>query len=68
MHGPTTLERQLMTDWIRDLSAFVGNEQDYEYGTSKEDDYKVITPEGNIEVQKDGRWVELLDLMNVFAG
>ena len=68
MHGPTEAEQQLMTDWIRDLSAFVGNEQGYDYGTRKEDEYKVITPEGKIQVQKDHRWTELLDLMDVFAG
>ncbi|KAH8429220.1 uncharacterized protein LDX57_006887 [Aspergillus melleus] len=68
MQGPTEAERQLMTDWIRDLSAFVGNEKGYDYGTKKEDEYKVITPEGKVEVQDDHRWKELLDLMNVFAG
>lgn len=57
-----------MANWIRDLAAFIGNEQEYEYGTSREDEYKVITPEGRIEVQKDARWTELLHLMNVFAG
>ncbi|RDW60489.1 Carboxylic ester hydrolase [Aspergillus mulundensis] len=68
MHGPTPAESQLMHEWIRDLVAFVNNESDYVYGTKQVDDVKVATPEGSIEIQKDPRWAELLDLMEVFAG
>ncbi|KAL4908203.1 hypothetical protein BDW74DRAFT_188393 [Aspergillus multicolor] len=68
MHGPTPAERQLMHEWIRDLVAFVNDESDYVYGTKTVDEVKVATPEGQIEIQKDARWAELLDLMEVFAG
>ncbi|KAL5048947.1 hypothetical protein BDW71DRAFT_213165 [Aspergillus fruticulosus] len=68
MHGPTPAERQLMHAWIRDLVAFVNAESDYVYGTKEVDEVKVATPEGRIEIQKDPRWTELLDLMGVFAG
>ncbi|KAL4999686.1 Alpha/Beta hydrolase protein [Aspergillus recurvatus] len=68
MHGPTPAERQLMHAWIRDLVAFVNDASDYVYGTKEVDEVKVATPEGLIEIQKDPRWAELLDLMGVFAG
>ncbi|GKZ72316.1 hypothetical protein AnigIFM60653_006407 [Aspergillus niger] len=68
MHGPSPAERILMDDWIRDLVAFVNDQPDYEYGTRSADEYKVMTPEGTIEVQKDGRWDSLLQLMDVFSG
>jgi hypothetical protein len=68
MHGPTPAERQLMHAWIRDLVAFVNNELNYVYGTEQVDEVKVATPERRIEIQKDSRWTELLDLMAVFAG
>lgn len=68
MHGPSPAERILMDDWIRDLVAFVNDQPDYEYGTRSADEYKVMTPEGTIEIQKDGRWDSLLQLMDVFSG
>lgn len=68
MHGPTPAEHQLMHEWVRDLVAFVNDEPGHAYGTEKADEVKVATPEGHIEIQKDSRWSELLDLMEVFAG
>lgn len=68
LHGPTKNEYRLMEDWIRDLVAFMRDEEDYEYGTLQPDSYKVITPEGKIEIQKDQRWEELLKLADVFSG
>ncbi|KAL4921722.1 Alpha/Beta hydrolase protein [Aspergillus aurantiobrunneus] len=68
MHGPTSAERQLLHEWVRDLVAFVNDKPGHVYGTEKADEVKVATPEGRIEVQKDTRWVELLDLLEVFAG
>jgi hypothetical protein len=68
MHGPSQAEYNLMNDWIRDLVAFVHNETEYKYGTSKGDEVKVATPSGGIEIQPDSRWNELLGLMEVFAG
>ncbi|KAL3488795.1 Alpha/Beta hydrolase protein [Aspergillus germanicus] len=68
MHGPSQAEYNLMNDWIRDLVAFVHNEAEYKYGTSKGDEVKVAMPSGKIEMQPDSRWSELLDLMEVFAG
>ncbi|KAL3417649.1 hypothetical protein PVAG01_10659 [Phlyctema vagabunda] len=67
-HGPTERELVLMKDWIRDLVAFVGAEQEYRYGTNEIDEFKVATPEGKIEIQKDTRWKELLNLADVFSG
>ncbi|KAL5336808.1 Alpha/Beta hydrolase protein [Aspergillus crustosus] len=68
MHGPTEAEGKLMHEWIRDLVAFIHDEREYDYGTSSADEVKVATKEGKIEIQKDPRWNELLDLMDVFAG
>ncbi|KAM5356916.1 hypothetical protein ACJ41O_003562 [Fusarium nematophilum] len=68
MHNPTPEERNLMDDWISDLRAFVNNESGYTYGTTAPDEHKVMTPEGEIEVQKDKRWEELLRVMEVFSG
>jgi hypothetical protein len=58
----------LMENWIADLVAFVNDDQAYEYGTKEIDDFKVVTPEGTIQVQKDQRWEELLGLASVFSG
>ncbi|GMG52688.1 unnamed protein product [Aspergillus oryzae var. brunneus] len=68
MHGPNPAERQLMNNWIHDLVAFVNGDNDHSYGTKECDEYKVMTPDGNIEIQKDPRWDELLNLMDVFSG
>lgn len=68
MHGPTEQELVLMKDWIRDLVAFVGAEDEYRYGTKEIDDFKVATPERTIEIQKDTRWKELLELADTFSG
>ncbi|KAH7020279.1 Alpha/Beta hydrolase protein [Ilyonectria destructans] len=67
-HGPTQEERQLMNDWIRDLRAFVHNEEGYIYGTTEPAEYKVMTREGKIEVKNDFRWGELLQVMSIFSG
>jgi hypothetical protein len=68
MHGPTDRELALMKDWIRDLAAFVEGGEGYEYGTTSIDEVKVVTPQGEIEVQRDARWEKLLSLAAVFAG
>lgn len=68
MHDPHPQETQLMNDWIRDLRAFVHNEEGYKYGTSQADDFKVMTPKGQLEIQKDLRWQELLQVIRLFSG
>ncbi|KAG4433085.1 hypothetical protein IFR05_011425 [Cadophora sp. M221] len=68
LHGPTPAERVLMEYWVKDLVAFVNNDQEYSYGTTKIDQLKVMTPEKEIEVQKDTRWTELLRLADHFSG
>ncbi|KAI9924183.1 hypothetical protein ASPWEDRAFT_136873 [Aspergillus wentii DTO 134E9] len=68
MHGPTAEERQLMGDWIQDLVEFVGGNEEHQFGTQSVDEYKVLTPRGTIEIEKDTRWDELLRLMDVFSG
>lgn len=57
-----------MEDWIKDLVAFVNNNEDYSYGTTKIDELKVMTPEKTVEVQEDARWGELLRLADHFSG
>lgn len=67
MHGPTEKELGVMKDWIADLAAFVKGE-DHVYGTKAIHEFKVVTPEGVIAIQRDERWMELLQLAEVFAG
>ncbi|KAI9166391.1 esterase/lipase [Paramyrothecium foliicola] len=67
-HGPTHAERQLLDDWIRDLRAFVHSEENFSYGTTRADEYKVMTPGGTIRIENDRRWSELLDVMDIFSG
>lgn len=57
-----------MKGWISDLTAFVQNDERYTYGTKAIDEFKVVTSEGRIIVQRDERWNELLGLAAVFAG
>jgi hypothetical protein len=67
LHGPTTTERKLMEDWIKQFVAFVNDNQEYEFGTRAIDEMKVATPEGSIEIQKDQRWESLVNLGGIFA-
>lgn len=59
-----------MKNWIRDLVALVRDEEEYIYGTSEIDDFKVAISTGDdgICVLKDKRWGELLELADVFSG
>lgn len=56
-----------MEDWIALFVAFINDDQTYEFGTNSIDEMKVVTPECNIEIQKDGRWERLVRLGEVFA-
>ncbi|KAJ5085195.1 hypothetical protein N7532_009966 [Penicillium argentinense] len=67
-HGPTETELPLMNAWIRDLRAFVHDEEGYSYGTTRGDEYKVMTREGVIRIEEDKRWSELLQVMDIFRG
>ncbi|KAJ5295994.1 hypothetical protein N7508_010815 [Penicillium antarcticum] len=68
MHGPTPAEQKLMSEWIRDLVAFIRGTEGYSYGTSSPAEYKVMTGEGNIAIQKDPLWNELIGAMELFSG
>lgn len=68
MHEPTPIEHQLMSEWIRDYRAFVHNEEDYNYGTSRPGELKVMTNDGRIEIRQDARWHELLKVIDLFSG
>lgn len=68
MHDPTPSEIQLMDDWISDLRAFIHHDKSHKYGTAGRDEFKVMTSKGSIEVQRDSRWSELLQVMNLFSG
>ncbi|KAF5581277.1 triacylglycerol lipase II precursor [Fusarium pseudocircinatum] len=66
-HGPTPAERDLMDAWIRDLRAFVNDEEGYVFGTELTTEYKVMQPQGTIAIERDGRWEELLQVMDIFS-
>ncbi len=68
LHGPTPDEYVLMKTWIRNLTAFVNDEEGYSYGTKDIQDLKVVTPERTVEVHADARWLELLKLADRFSG
>ncbi|PYH91573.1 alpha/beta-hydrolase [Aspergillus ellipticus CBS 707.79] len=68
MHGPTDSERVLMQGWIKGFVAFVNNDEKFDFGTREIDQFKVATPEGKIEIQKDTRWKHLLELGDIFSG
>jgi uncharacterized protein YaiE (UPF0345 family) len=57
-----------MKDWIQILTAFVNDDKGYKFGTTSNDQMKVMTAEGKIEIQPDERWEELVRLGNIFAG
>lgn len=56
-----------MDEWISDLRAFVNDEEDHDYGTSEATEYKVMQPQGTIGIETDGRWEELLQVMDIFS-
>jgi hypothetical protein len=68
MHDPTPAEVRLLDDWVRDFRAFVHAEENYSYGTRKATEFKVMTQSGDIEIQEDRRWEELLDAIRLFSG
>jgi hypothetical protein len=57
-----------MDQWIAILVAFVHNDTTYDFGTKFIHEMKVATTMGNIEIQNDTRWDEMLFLSDVFAG
>lgn len=57
-----------MEDWIRILVAFVNDEDSFEFGTQAVQEMRVVTPQGTIEVQKDERWDELIQIGDIFSG
>ena len=57
-----------MSKWIGDLCAFIHGKEGYSYGTSSPNEYKVMTWEGRIVIQKDALWDELIRAMEVFSG
>lgn len=57
-----------MEDWIKILVAFVNDDATYHFGTASIKEFKVLTPEGKIEIREDARWDKLLELSNIFAG
>lgn len=58
----------MMQDWLGILVAFVNDDPNYSFGTTSIREFKVLTSEGNIEIQEDARWDKLLELSHVFAG
>jgi hypothetical protein len=65
---PTPEEHCLMKDWIGILVAFVNGDRTYDFGTTRVEELKSITPAGKIEVRPDLRWEELIVIGKVFAG
>ncbi|KII84831.1 hypothetical protein PLICRDRAFT_117320 [Plicaturopsis crispa FD-325 SS-3] len=61
MHGPTPDEEKVMRAWIKDLADFVHGRRT-DYGTREWDEQKVLTPAGEIVVQKDGKWEYLKEV------
>lgn len=57
----------MMSEWIRNLIAFVQNDKDFDFGTRQVDQHKIVSPEMKIEVVTDGRFKELSALGGVFA-
>lgn len=57
-----------MKDWIDILVAFVNGDETYDFGTTKVEQLKTITPAGTIEIRPDLRWAELIAIGKVFAG
>lgn len=56
-----------MSEWIRNLIAFVQNDKDFDFGTRQIEEYKIVSPDMKIEVVADGRFKELSVLGGVFA-
>ena len=68
IHGPTENEARLMKEWIEQLGAFVRNDKDYDYGTRKSEELKIVTPNQEIKVQQDEQWQRLVELGRIFSG
>lgn len=64
---PSDEERKMMDEWAKILVAFVGGNPDFDFGTKKIDDLKVLTNTMGIKVEKDVRYKELRDLGAIFS-
>lgn len=57
-----------MKDWIGILVAFVNGDPKHDFGTTRVEELKTVTPAGTIEIRPDLRWEELIVIGKVFAG
>lgn len=57
----------MMSEWIRNLIAFVQNDKDFDFGTRQIEEHKVVSPDMKIAVVTDDRFKELSALGSVFA-
>lgn len=64
---PSDEERKMMDEWVKILVAFVGANPNFDFGTKKIDDLKVLTNTMGIRVERDDRYKELRDLGAIFS-
>ena len=64
--GATKYEGDVLSRWIGSLVAFV-NGAEYDFGTRKEDDVKVLAADGEIGVRHDEAYERLKGLGKLFA-
>ncbi|EFY87054.1 hypothetical protein MAC_06952 [Metarhizium acridum CQMa 102] len=64
---PTDEERKMLDAWVKILVAFVGGDEDFDFGTRTIDEVKVLTSNRNITIEKDVRYSELRELGATFS-
>ncbi|KHN93994.1 Carboxylesterase, type B [Metarhizium album ARSEF 1941] len=64
---PAEEERKMLDAWVKILVAFVGGDDDFDFGTRTMDEVKVQTKNGDIKVEKDTRYDELGRLGAMFS-
>jgi hypothetical protein len=57
-----------MQGCISPLVSLVQDSHDFDFGTREACEFKVLTPEGRIEIEVDTSYDRLVKLANLFAG
>ncbi|EFZ03017.1 carboxylesterase/lipase domain protein [Metarhizium robertsii] len=64
---PTDEERKMLDTWVKILVAFVGGDEDFDFGTRTIDEVKVLTSKMDVAIEKDARYNELRELGAIFS-
>lgn len=57
----------MLDTWVKILVAFVGGDEDFDFGTRTIDEVKVLTSKMDVAIERDARYSELRELGAIFS-